>query len=75
MATAHHQRFLVYAPDKTEQGTFEKRLSVRSKHLDAATDNFNGGLVRAYCFCLNNPPVQCLPDFLIPTSSSAPEWV
>jgi hypothetical protein len=30
--TFHH--FVVYAPDKTEAGTFEKRLAVRSKHLE-----------------------------------------
>ncbi|KIO19144.1 hypothetical protein M407DRAFT_246264 [Tulasnella calospora MUT 4182] len=28
--------FLVYAPDCTDQGTFEKRLEVREKHLQEA---------------------------------------
>ncbi len=39
-------RFLVYAPDKTEEGTLEKRLSVRTTHLEAAKTNFANGLVR-----------------------------
>ncbi|KAJ6572061.1 hypothetical protein B0H19DRAFT_1255979 [Mycena capillaripes] len=29
-------RFFVYAPDKTDEGTFERRLSVRAKHLENA---------------------------------------
>lgn len=39
-------RFFVYAPDRTEEGTLDKRLSVRPKHLETAMANFNGGLVR-----------------------------
>lgn len=39
-------RFLVYAPDKTEEGTLDKRLSVRPKHLEGAKTNFANGLVR-----------------------------
>lgn len=45
MATTR-PRFLVYAPDKTEEGTLDKRLSVRSKHLETATANHSSGLVR-----------------------------
>ncbi|KXN90142.1 hypothetical protein AN958_04632 [Leucoagaricus sp. SymC.cos] len=43
---APRQRFLVYAPDKTEEGTLEKRLSVRSQHLESAKAKFTTGLVR-----------------------------
>lgn len=39
-------RFFIYAPDNTEEGTLEKRLSVRAKHLETATANFGSGFVR-----------------------------
>lgn len=26
--------FIVYAPDKTDEGAYERRLSVRAKHLE-----------------------------------------
>ncbi|KAK7059702.1 YCII domain-containing protein [Favolaschia claudopus] len=29
-------KFIVYAPDKTDEGAFERRLSVRPKHLENA---------------------------------------
>ncbi|KAF8638015.1 hypothetical protein AX16_010647 [Volvariella volvacea WC 439] len=31
--------FFVYAPDKTEEGTFERRLAARPKHLELAAKN------------------------------------
>ncbi|KAG5646824.1 hypothetical protein DXG03_002201 [Asterophora parasitica] len=40
------QRFMVYAPDKTEEGTFEKRLSVRQTHLDEVKGKISGGFIR-----------------------------
>lgn len=42
--TTHH--FIVYAPDKTEEGTYERRLSVRAIHLEAAKKNIENGLIR-----------------------------
>ncbi|KAH6914210.1 hypothetical protein BKA70DRAFT_1260736 [Coprinopsis sp. MPI-PUGE-AT-0042] len=45
-AAAPRHRFLVYAPDKTEEGTFEKRLSVRSKHLETAHERNIAGIVK-----------------------------
>ena len=38
--------FLVYAPDKTEEGTFDLRMSVRPKHLEAAKGYAAAGLMR-----------------------------
>ncbi|PBK91737.1 hypothetical protein ARMGADRAFT_932343 [Armillaria gallica] len=38
--------FFVYCPDKTEDGTFERRLSVRSTHLEDATKLVSGGYIR-----------------------------
>ncbi|KAJ7154749.1 hypothetical protein C8R46DRAFT_443053 [Mycena filopes] len=29
-------KFIVYAPDKTDEGAFERRLSVRARHLEKA---------------------------------------
>ncbi|KAF8206437.1 hypothetical protein K438DRAFT_1756468 [Mycena galopus ATCC 62051] len=39
-------KFLVYAPDKTDEGAFERRLSVRSKHLENAAKGISDGLIR-----------------------------
>ncbi|KAJ7033136.1 hypothetical protein C8F04DRAFT_630777 [Mycena alexandri] len=36
MSTPNLHKFLVYAPDKTDEGAFERRLSVRAKHLENA---------------------------------------
>lgn len=44
-----HQ-FVVYAPDKTEPGTFEKRLSVRAKHLENAGALIGKGFISAQYF-------------------------
>jgi len=37
-----HQ-FLVYAPDKTDEGCFQRRLSVREKHLNGAKGLHDSG--------------------------------
>ncbi|KAJ7512466.1 hypothetical protein B0H11DRAFT_1844252 [Mycena galericulata] len=39
-------RFFVYAPDKTDEGAFERRLSVRPKHLENAAKRINDGVIR-----------------------------
>ncbi|KAJ6616479.1 hypothetical protein B0H10DRAFT_2037227 [Mycena sp. CBHHK59/15] len=39
-------RFFVYAPDKTDSGAFERRLSVRAKHFENATKAINDGTIR-----------------------------
>jgi hypothetical protein len=39
-------KFLVYAPDKTEAGTLEKRLSVRPKHVELAKEHHADGSIR-----------------------------
>ncbi|THV06720.1 hypothetical protein K435DRAFT_960325 [Dendrothele bispora CBS 962.96] len=45
-ATDPRPKFLVYAPDKTEEGTFERRLSVRPDHLAKAKESISGGFIR-----------------------------
>ncbi|PPQ93677.1 hypothetical protein CVT25_012736 [Psilocybe cyanescens] len=45
-STPVRHRFFVYAPDKTEPGTLERRLSVREKHLVGAKVNHESGLIR-----------------------------
>ncbi|KZP08448.1 hypothetical protein FIBSPDRAFT_874564 [Athelia psychrophila] len=42
--TFHH--FVVWAPDKIEEGTFEKRLSVRSHHLEGLSKLIGSGDVK-----------------------------
>ncbi|KAI4521882.1 hypothetical protein K525DRAFT_200143 [Schizophyllum commune Loenen D] len=36
-------KFLVYAPDRAEEGTFEKRMSVRPAHLENASSLISSG--------------------------------
>jgi len=38
--------FFVYAPDKTEPGTLQRRLSVREKHLVGAKERHETGFIR-----------------------------
>lgn len=45
-AQASPKYFFVYAPDKTEEGTFERRMSVRPKHLEVAHERTTQGLIR-----------------------------
>lgn len=40
--------FILYAPDKAEEGTFEKRLSVRSKHLENLSALIGKGVISAF---------------------------
>ena len=40
-------KFLVYAPDKTDEGTFQKRLSVRDEHFAAVIPRITSGIVSA----------------------------
>lgn len=42
------QLFFVYAPDKTEEGTFERRMSVRPTHLEVAKERTGQGLIRTF---------------------------
>lgn len=56
-AAPSRQRFMVYAPDKTEEGTFDRRLSVRQAHLEAAKIRIASGFTRmgAFWYILINP--------------------
>lgn len=46
--TSTLHQFIVYAPDKTEEGTFEKRLAVRSQHLAKVGDLIGKGYISAW---------------------------
>ncbi|KAJ7698619.1 hypothetical protein B0H17DRAFT_1050209 [Mycena rosella] len=39
-------RFFVYAPDKTDPDAFDRRLSVRAKHIEIATKAVSDGVIR-----------------------------
>ncbi len=43
--SAPRSLFFVYAPDKTDEGALERRLSVRSKHLEGARASIASGLI------------------------------
>ncbi|KAL0579747.1 hypothetical protein V5O48_002241 [Marasmius crinis-equi] len=38
--------FYAYAPDRTEEGTFEKRMSVRPQHVELLKENIANGSIR-----------------------------
>jgi hypothetical protein len=40
--------FVVYAPDKSEEGTFEQRLAVRTKHLENVGVLIGKGVISAF---------------------------
>ena len=55
MSTASNptkHRFFVYAPDKTEEGTLARRLSVRPKHIEGAKAGHESGFIRTWGFLL-----------------------
>lgn len=43
MSTTKLQKFIVYAPDKTEEGTHDRRLAVREEHIANAQALINAG--------------------------------
>lgn len=46
--------FFVYAPDKTDEGTFENRMTVRPKHLETAKERTAQGLIRRFLLALTS---------------------
>ncbi|KAJ8518046.1 hypothetical protein ONZ45_g4849 [Pleurotus djamor] len=61
MSAQTPQRFFVYAPDKTEEGTYERRLSVRPQHLEMAKENIAKGFIRVGAALLT-PESIATPD-------------
>lgn len=60
--TLDMHKFIVYAPDKTDEGAFERRLAVRPKHLEVSNKMHEAGTLRkllsaypftssTYCSC------------------------
>lgn len=46
-AAAVRHKFIVYAPDMTDEGAFQRRLSVRASHLERAGQKIKEGVVSA----------------------------
>jgi|ERR1700722_8933312 len=44
MSAALH-KFIVYAPDKQDEDTFQKRLSVRATHFEVANTRIANGII------------------------------
>jgi len=40
-------QFMVYAPDMSDEGAFQRRLSVREKHLEGAKQLHSAGSISA----------------------------
>jgi len=51
-------RYMVYAPDCTDEGALERRLSVRSKHLEVAAANIAAGITRVGAVLLSPESVD-----------------
>lgn len=47
-------KFVVYAPDKAEEGTLERRLSVRAQHLENAQPLISAGIISMFDTLLLN---------------------
>ncbi|KAI0740635.1 hypothetical protein C8Q76DRAFT_608567 [Earliella scabrosa] len=43
---APRHKFVIYAPDMTDEGAFQRRLSVRPAHLDKAREHISGGTIK-----------------------------
>jgi len=55
---SNRQMFFVYAPDKTDEGTLQRRLSVRPKHLERSTKMFETGFIRVAGAMLTPESIQ-----------------
>ena len=51
MSTSEHTKhhFMVYAPDHTDPGAFERRMSVRPKHIEGVEALTATGIMSVYC--------------------------
>ncbi|KAI0359258.1 hypothetical protein OH77DRAFT_1517799 [Trametes cingulata] len=45
-AAPHRHKFVVYAPDMTDEGAFQRRLSVRQAHLQRAKEEIDRGIIK-----------------------------
>jgi hypothetical protein len=52
-APSNRQMFFVYAPDKTDEGTLQRRLSVRPKHLVRSSEMFKTGFISMLNFMMH----------------------
>jgi len=43
MSTSEKQKFVVYAPDKTDEGAMDRRYAVRPQHLETAKPLISSG--------------------------------
>lgn len=71
--------FLVYAPDKTDEGALQRRLSVRPEHLKGAFALHEQGILSCVVICTSIRP-SLLTDYeelggamLTPESVSSPD--
>ncbi|PCH35759.1 hypothetical protein WOLCODRAFT_156458 [Wolfiporia cocos MD-104 SS10] len=46
MSTQTLHKFIVYAPDATDPDAFQRRLSVRPKHVEKAADLHRDGIIK-----------------------------
>jgi hypothetical protein len=50
------QTFILYAPDKTDPGTHDRRLVVRGQYLDRAKEMASSGLLCEFSEDINQGP-------------------
>lgn len=46
---AHHQQFVIWAPDAPDEGAYERRMKVREQHLSVARPLSETGMISACC--------------------------
>ena len=52
-ASSYLHKFVVYAPDKTDDGALQRRMSVRAKHLNRSAKLHDAGFL-SMCLALVN---------------------
>ncbi|KAJ7594651.1 hypothetical protein C8J56DRAFT_1161233 [Mycena floridula] len=66
-------RFLVYAPDCTDDDAVNRRLAVRSKHLEVAAANIAAGVTRVGTVLLSPDQTKMVGSMFICEVSSLEE--
>ncbi|KIK68911.1 hypothetical protein GYMLUDRAFT_236798 [Collybiopsis luxurians FD-317 M1] len=62
MSNPARPKFFVYAPDKTDEGTFAKRKSVRSEHLERMKKVASDGFIRVGGVLLSPESLSAPPE-------------
>jgi len=62
MSNPIRPKFFVYAPDNITEGTFAKRLSVRSEHIERVKGIYANGIIRVGGVLLSPESLSAPPE-------------